>query len=40
MAENSGPKPEVPYWHLWRDADGVSHQTRCTLDGVYAEGCR
>jgi hypothetical protein len=26
-----GPKPKIPYWHLWRDADGVSHQTQCAL---------
>lgn len=24
-------KPRVPYWHLWADGDGVTHQTRCTL---------
>jgi hypothetical protein len=24
-------KPEVPYWHLWTDEQGVSHQTRCAL---------
>lgn len=24
-------KPSVPYWHLWTDAEGVSHQTRCAL---------
>jgi len=24
-------KPRIPYWHLWTDADGVSHQTRCFL---------
>jgi hypothetical protein len=23
--------PTVPYVHLWSDADGVSHQTRCSL---------
>ncbi len=23
--------PTTPYWHLWTDADGVSHQTRCEL---------
>jgi hypothetical protein len=23
--------PTVPYWHLWTDADGVSHQTRCAM---------
>jgi hypothetical protein len=25
-------RPEVPYWHLWADAYGVSHQTQCPLD--------
>lgn len=24
-------KPCVPYWHVWSDDDGVSHQTRCEL---------
>jgi len=24
-------KPRVPYWHLWTDERGVSHQTRCAL---------
>jgi hypothetical protein len=31
MSEQSGPRPEIPYWHLWTDAAGMSHQTRCTL---------
>ena len=31
MTDNTGPHPEVPYWHLWRDEHGISHQTRCTL---------
>ena len=22
-------KPRIPYWHLWTDGDGISHQTRC-----------
>ena len=26
-----GEKPRIPYWHLWTDEEGVSHQTRCTL---------
>lgn len=26
-----GPKPSIPYWHLWADADGVSHQQECRL---------
>lgn len=38
MAENSGPQPEVPYWHLWADADGVSHQTRCALTAFELKG--
>ena len=24
--EKSGPRPRVPYWHLWTDEQGVSHQ--------------
>lgn len=24
-------KPTVPYWHLWTDEHGVSHQKRCAL---------
>jgi hypothetical protein len=24
-------KPTVPYWHLWTDAEGISHQTRCAM---------
>src|SRR5262249_56133981 len=24
-------KPRIPYWQLWTDGDGVSHQTRCFL---------
>lgn len=24
-------RPVVHYWHLWRDAQGVSHQTQCAL---------
>ena len=24
-------KPIVPYWHLWTDADGISHQKQCAL---------
>ncbi len=23
--------PDVPYWHLYTDADGVSRQTRCAM---------
>jgi hypothetical protein len=38
MAENNGPRPEIPYWHLWADADGVSHQTRCVLTEFELKG--
>ena len=24
-------KPQVSYWHLWTDADGVSRQTQCAM---------
>ncbi|MEO7954935.1 MAG: cupin domain-containing protein [Polaromonas sp.] len=24
--------PTQDYWHLWSDASGISHQTRCVLD--------
>lgn len=24
-------KPGARYWHVWTDAEGVSHQTRCEL---------
>jgi hypothetical protein len=27
-----GPRPSIPYWHLWVDDDGVSHQRQCRLD--------
>jgi len=30
--------PEIPYWHLWTDADGVSHQTKCFLDNFDFHG--
>jgi len=25
------PKPRVPYWHIWTDEDGVSHQKQCSM---------
>jgi hypothetical protein len=28
---NLGPPPQVPYWHLWVDDEGVSHQQQCLL---------
>jgi hypothetical protein len=38
MTEQSGPCPEIPYWHLWTDEQGVSHQTRCTLTAFELKG--
>jgi hypothetical protein len=23
--------PDMPYWHVWTDENGVSHQDRCTM---------
>ncbi len=31
-------KPEIFYWHLWTDEDGVSHQTRCALQKFDFKG--
>ncbi len=30
--------PRIPYWHLWTDADGVSHQVRCELEDFELKG--
>ena len=32
-----GPKPSVSYWHLWVDAEGVSHQRRCQLTDYHLQ---
>ena len=31
MTEIGASQPQTPYWHLWTDSAGVSHQHRCTL---------
>lgn len=31
MANDPDQAPRTPYWHLWADADGISHQQRCEL---------
>jgi hypothetical protein len=36
--EKSGPKPSVPYWHLWTDEAGVSHQAECALTAFDLKG--
>jgi hypothetical protein len=38
MSEQSGPRPRIPYWHLWRDAEGVSHQRECALTEFVLQG--
>lgn len=30
-------KPKIGYWHLWADAQGVSHQTRCSIEEFVLE---
>jgi hypothetical protein len=30
--------PTIPYWHLWTDAEGVSHQTKCELEDFIFKG--
>ncbi len=34
----SGPKPSIPYWHLWTDDTGISHQTPCALTAFALKG--
>lgn len=35
---DAGPKPSVPYWHLYADREGVSRQRRCTLTHYELKG--
>lgn len=30
--------PKIPYWHLWADDAGVTHQTACALSRFVLEG--
>jgi hypothetical protein len=30
-----GPPPSVPFWHLWTDEHGISHQTQCALTNYH-----
>jgi hypothetical protein len=30
--------PKIPYWHLWTDAVGVSHQSLCELEQFEFQG--
>jgi hypothetical protein len=38
MTENTGAPPQIAYWHLWTDGDGVSHQIQCTLTEFKLKG--
>ena len=33
-----GPKPSVPYAHLWTDVNGISHQSHCALTDFNLKG--
>ena len=35
---DSGPKPTMPYWHVYTDADGVSRQERFELSQFELKG--
>jgi len=32
------PPPRIPYWHIWTDEDGASHQVRCELERFEWKG--
>lgn len=36
--QHAPAKPRVPYWHLWSDEHGVSHQSRCELTDYDLHG--
>ena len=36
--EKTGPRPSVPYWHLWTDEAGVSSQKQCSLEEFGLKG--
>jgi hypothetical protein len=36
----AGEQPQVPYWHVWVDADGVSRQTRCFMTEFELQSIR
>jgi hypothetical protein len=38
MGEDVGLRPEIAYWHLWTDEQGISHQTRCALTAFALKG--
>lgn len=36
--DQSGPRPRVPYAHLWVDGEGISHQAACELTAWELKG--
>lgn len=36
-SETETVPPKLPYWHVWTDDDGITHQTRCELSGFELE---
>ena len=38
MTDTAGPKPYVPYWHLYVDEHGTSRQVRCALTDWELKG--
>ncbi|HEX4052094.1 MAG TPA: hypothetical protein VHY19_14575 [Steroidobacteraceae bacterium] len=37
MSEAERAAPSIGYWHVWADADGMSHQSRCHIDEFVLE---
>ena len=38
MSDASGPKPRIPYWHLYVDEHGTSRQVPCALEDWELKG--
>ncbi len=38
MDNTTPPKPTIDYWHVWIDADGISHQSRCQIQDFNLKG--
>lgn len=37
MNQPNQERPQLTYWHVWTDNDGISHQTRCQLTDFARE---
>ena len=38
MSEPTAEPPQIPYWHLWVDSEGVSHHKLCALSEFEFKG--